>query len=184
MGWPQSVHRPHPSHPLLEFVGFPPCRLHCHVGKTMVEPVCLGRAWIHNRQRSQPEAQDGWNGHLAIQPRDGMFTPHAPSHSLPPWLRPLRIPLLHQQNYRQHCHRFHYIWSSLLPPHSFSCYLVLQLSIPNPPLPYPSILDSLRQQTQKVPRAIRQVAPVYLLPEEESTEAGVKAWQSCQVQHI
>ena len=54
---PLSMSKP----PSTRVVYLPPCRLNHHVEETMVEPLCLGTAWIPHRLRSTLGAQDGRN---------------------------------------------------------------------------------------------------------------------------
>ena len=65
---------PRPSHPLLDFVGFPLRHIPCYVEKAIVEPLRLGGQWIRRRPRLPTEAQDGQNDPLEVRPSDGMFT--------------------------------------------------------------------------------------------------------------
>jgi len=58
MEWPWCYHRSRPVYPLLKFVGFPPRRIHRHLGRAMVEPLCVGGAWIH-REQSLHQTVDG-----------------------------------------------------------------------------------------------------------------------------
>jgi len=66
------------------------------------------------------------------------------------------------------------IQSPLLLTHRFGCYPILQLSVPNPCLPHPSLLGSFRRRAQEVPQANQEVVQGHLLSEEGTVKTQVR----------
>ena len=119
---------------LLQFDRLPSRRIHYNIGQTMVQPLRPGRnARIRYRSQPSPTAEDERDGHLGFRSRCRMPATYASRCSPPPQLRPLQLPLLHQQSRRRSPHRTH--------PIGFLVYLIISAAAhSNPPPPLSSIL--------------------------------------------